>query len=101
MVTFDNANFPDPPPELVLQRGKPSSFNSFSKAPEPSLVGLAKRMAEFDNSFCKGSGSSSLAGLEKRTVAFDSANFPNPPPELVLQKGNPSSLISNATDHPP
>ena len=59
-VKFNNAKFPDPPPELVLQRGKPSSLNSFLKCSgSPSLVSLAQRFAEFDNSFCKCSEPSS------------------------------------------
>ena len=52
----------------------------------PSWASLAKRTVKFDNLFCQCSRSSSKAGLAKRMVMFNNANFPDPPPELVLQR---------------
>ena len=59
---------------------------------------VAKMMAEFESD--PDHPPIIKAGLAKRTVKFDNANFPNPPPEVVLQPSSFNSF-SNATDHPP
>ena len=89
MVTFNNANFPDPPPELVLQResqvhsiffqrlriillSRPCKKDShvwqckFSKF--SSWAGLAKRKAKFMKIVFKCYRSPSLVGLAKRVA---------------------------------
>ena len=113
MVTFDNANFPDPPPELVLQRGRSRLTifyaNSLDHPPKPALQkGRSRLTVQIFQILLLGwsckeesqvheirfqmlritllSRSCKEDGLSL-TILFANAPDPDHPPEAVLQRG--------------